>query len=149
MSLIRLQLAVVSKDTVTLKGSKHGTFGGSFGPKPFLTISVEPLSGIFTTPSLKFLRTRGFRSLCVIMCVWLRSYGHKHHITVTDLRTALRSGGRAAASVTWRRRGKTARGGLTLPARLHRLHWLLPWHQPNAQWSLVIMGASLTITDYP
>ena len=46
--------------------------------------------------------------------------------------TALRSEGRAAASVTWRRRGKTTRGGLTPRAGLHRLQWLLPWHQPNA-----------------
>ena len=52
--------------------------------------------------------------------------------------TAIRSEGRAAASVSWRRRGKTSLGGLTPRASLHRLRWQLPWHQPNAQWSLVL-----------
>ena len=54
--------------------------------------------------------------------------------------TAIRSEGRAAASVSWRRRGKTSLDGLTPRASLHRLRWQLPWHQPNAQWSLVLEG---------
>ena len=42
--------------------------------------------------------------------------------------TAIRSEGRAAASVSWRRRGKTSLGGLTPRASLHRLLCQLPWH---------------------
>ena len=47
--------------------------------------------------------------------------------------TAIRSEGRAAASVSWRRRGKTSLGGLTPRASLHRLRWQLPWHQVDSE----------------